>query len=215
MDALFDRPIDDSGWARLRRHGRLWRRFLMLAVVREAQFRAHFVATVVVGLAQVVVALIPILLIFNFTSAVHGWSQADLIVLLGIHQLVSALLAIAIAPNVTRMTEYITHGDLDLMLIRPVDAQFYVTFRWLQPAEAFNVAIGIGLVVVGLARAGEMPGLVAIGQGVLLLLCGVILLTCAWSAIAFCIFWVSSLHLGMTIFYDVMDAGRYPVVFYP
>ncbi|MGI8404964.1 MAG: ABC transporter permease [Thermomicrobiales bacterium] len=215
METGFDTPLDRSRWASVTRHARLWRGFLSLALVREAQFRAHLVATVSVGLIQIVFALIPVLLLFSFTGEVKGWTQADVIVLVGIHQLMTGLLAMFVAPNVTRMTEYITHGDLDLLLIRPVNTQFYVTTRWMQPAEAFNILTGLLLVAFGIARAGVEPGAIDLTKGVILLGAGFILLTCAWSAMAFCAFWMSSVTSITFFFYDIMQAGRYPVVFFP
>ena len=48
--------FDKTGWvtraAALRRHARLWRGCFSLALVREAQFRAHFLTTVVIGALQ-------------------------------------------------------------------------------------------------------------------------------------------------------------------
>jgi len=215
MDITYDRPLDATLWASVTRHARLWRGLMSLALVREAQFRAHLVATISVGLVQIAISLIPVLLIFSFTKEVKGWTQADVIVLVGIHQLITGLLATFIAPNVTRMTEYITHGDLDLLLIRPVNTQFYVTMRWMQPAEFFNVLTGLLLVAVGIVRAGVEPGAVDMVKGIILLGSGFILLTCAWSAMAFCAFWMSSVTSITFFFYDIMQAGRYPVVFFP
>ena len=215
MDTLFSTPLDQSRWAGMLRHARLWRGFLSLALVREAQFRAHLVATVSVGVIQIAISLIPVLLLFSFTKEVKGWTQADVIVLVGIHQLMVGLLAMFIAPNVTRMTEYITHGDLDLLLIRPVNTQFYVMTRWMQPAEFFNVLTGLLLVAFGIVRAGVTPEAIDLLKGIILLGAGFVLLTCAWSALAFCAFWMSSVASITFFFYDTLEAGRYPVVFFP
>ncbi|HWV36618.1 MAG TPA: ABC-2 family transporter protein [Thermomicrobiales bacterium] len=212
---IFDAPLDASRWAGMRRHARLWRGFLSLALVREAQFRAHLLATVSVGLIQIAIALIPILLLFGFTESVRGWTRADVIVLVGMHQLVSAMLAMFIAPNMTRMTEYITHGDLDLMLVRPVNTQFYVTTRWMQPAELFNILTGLALIAFGLVHTGSAPGALDAGKSILLLVMGFVLLTCAWSALSFCAFWMSSVTSITFFFYDTLEAGRYPVIFFP
>jgi ABC-2 type transport system permease protein len=215
MDTVFDTPIDVSRWASVRRHARLWRGFLSLALVREAQFRAHLVATISVGVIQIAISLIPVLLLFSFTKDVKGWTQSDVIVLVGIHQLMVGLLAMFVAPNVTRMTEYITHGDLDLLLIRPVNTQFYVTTRWMQPAEFFNVLTGLFLVAFGIVHTGITPGAIDLLKGIILLGAGFFLLTCAWSALSFCAFWMSSVTSITFFFHDILEAGRYPVVFFP
>jgi ABC-2 type transport system permease protein len=207
--------LDHSRLAAIARHARLWRDFLRLALVREAHFRANLVTTISVGLVSIVIGLIPVLLLFSYTSDVDGWSRADVIVLVGVHQAMTGLLAMFVAPNMMRMTEYITRGDLDLMLIRPVNTQFYVTTRWMQPAEVFNVLTGAVLIAIGIAQASSTPGPLDIGQGLLVFGAGFVLLTCIWSALAFCVFWLSSVSSITMFFYDIMQAGRYPVSFFP
>ena len=54
------------------RYLRLWRRFFLQAVVRETHFRAHFLTTLLVGLVQLGLGIVPTLLLFGFTSEVHG-----------------------------------------------------------------------------------------------------------------------------------------------
>lgn len=197
------------------RHLRLWRRFVAQAFVRDTHYRVHFVTTLWVGVVQLGLALVPILLLFGYTSRLHGWSRADVIALVGIYQIVSGLLAAFVAPNLGRMTRYITEGELDTILVRPVSAQFFAMFRWIQLAELGNVATGLVIAVVGLARAGAHPGAVAIAKAVLLLGCGLVLLTCVWSALAFLAFWLQSVAPLPQVFISVLQAGQYPLPFFP
>src|SRR6476646_3116459 len=124
--AMFDRPIDPTPLHALARHGRLWARFLAQAIARETQFRAQFSATVGVGLIQLVLALIPVWLLFDYATTINGWSRADVLALVGLYQIISGLLASFVAPNMNRLSTAIRQGDLDLILIRPVSSQFYV-----------------------------------------------------------------------------------------
>jgi len=214
-ESAADTALDRSSWAAIRRHARLWRGCFSLALVREAQFRAHSITTMVVGLFQVAIGLVPVLLLFSYTDEVRGWSQADVIVLLGLHQVMTGLLAMFIGPNMWRMSDYITRGELDLMLIRPVNTQFYVTTRWIRPDQAFNVVAGLVVAGVGIARTGTVPGALNIGQAAIVFLAGFVLMTCAWSSLAYCAFWMQSVNTVTMFFQDVMQAGRYPVVFFP
>ena len=64
-------------WNEVKRHARLWRRCLALAIVREMQFRANFSSIILVGLAQIVLGMVPILILFEHTTEVDGWTRAD------------------------------------------------------------------------------------------------------------------------------------------
>ncbi|GAA1591500.1 MULTISPECIES: ABC transporter permease [Kribbella] len=196
-------------------HVKLWRRFFLQAVVRETHYRAHFLTTLLVGLVQLGLGIVPTLLLFGFTSEVHGWSRAEVIALVGVFQIVTGLIATFVAPNLNRMTTYLTEGELDGVLLRPVSSQFYLTLRWINVAELTNVASGIVVLVIGLVQAGISFGPGQVVQAFVLMCCGLVLLTCVWSALAFLAFWLQSVNSIGIVFLSMVEAGRYPLVFFP
>ena len=211
-----DRPPLDRNWLhRQLRHLRLWRRFLTQAVVRETHYRAHFVTTLLVGLVQLGLGIVPILLLFGFTQEMHGWSRAEVITLVGAYQIITGLMAAFVAPNLDRMTAYITEGELDAVLLRPVSSQFYLTLRWINVAELSNVASGIVVLVIGLVQSGTSPDVGQILQALVLAACGVVLLASVWSAMSFLAFWLQSVNPIGAIYLNLVEAGRYPLVFFP
>ncbi|MDX2973521.1 ABC transporter permease [Kribbella solani] len=206
----------DSGWGHKQlRHLRLWRRFFAQAVVRETHYRAHFLTTLLVGLVQLGLGIVPTLLLFGFTQEVHGWSRAEVIALVGVFQIVTGLMATFVAPNLNRMTTYLTEGELDVVLLRPVSSQFYLTLRWINVAELTNVASGIAVLAIGLVQSRLTPGPVQVVQAVVLAACGLVLLTAVWSAMSFLAFWLQSVNPIGFVFLSLVEAGRYPLVFFP
>ncbi|MFF0339370.1 ABC transporter permease [Kribbella sp. NPDC004875] len=208
-------PLDRTWVHKQWRHVRLWRRFLGQAVVRETHYRAHFLTTLLVGLVQLGLGIVPTLLLFGFTQQVHGWSRAEVIALVGVFQIVTGLMATFVAPNLNRMTAYLTEGELDGVLLRPVSSQFYLTLRWINVAELTNVASGIAVLVIGLVQSGIRPGAGQVLQAVVLVGCGLVLLTAVWSAMSFLAFWLQSVGPIGVVFLSLVEAGRYPLVFFP
>jgi ABC-2 type transport system permease protein len=209
------RPLDPTPWHAVRRHGRLWRRFVLQALVRETHYRANLIATCSAELLQFAISLIPVVLLFSFTDEINGWSQGDTIALAGMYQIAVAVLWFGIGLNMERLSLYIRQGDLDLILIRPVSALFYVVLRWLRPAEIFMILSGIVVTTIGLWRAGATPDAAGILQAVLLFASGIILVTCAWTAIVMTAFWFTTTGPVSQVASDLLQAGRYPLSFYP
>jgi ABC-2 type transport system permease protein len=206
----------ESWMAFVMRHARLWRGCLNLALVREMQFRGHFLTTIVVGLAQVLLGLVPVLVLFRYTDAVEGWTQPDMIVMLGVQQAMMGMMGMFIIRNMWEMTSNVVNGTLDQMLIRPVNAQFYTATRWIRPDQVFNILTGLAIVMVGLAQGRGVPSATQAVQGLALFLAGFVLLSCATMAVSYLAFWLQSMFAA-THFYsnEVLGAGRYPVAFFP
>src|SRR4051812_47222003 len=81
------------------RYLRLWRQFVITAFVREAEYRMNFVIGVGEGLAQLALAVISFLLLYRFTDQVAGWTQAEVLILVGVYRIVEGLINLQIAPN--------------------------------------------------------------------------------------------------------------------
>lgn len=197
------------------RHARLWRRFLVQAFVRDTHYRMHFFSTVIVGVVQLVSALVPIWLLFGYTDSVRGWDRSAVVALMGLYQVVTGLLAAFLAPNLSRMTSYISKGELDIVLVRPVSAQFYVTFRWIDLAELGNVMTGIIILGIGLSHSDGRVGPVEAVQAAVLTGSGLVLLGCAWSALALLAFWMQSVEPIAGLFTAALETGKYPTAFFP
>ncbi len=212
---MHDVTMHETAWATIRRHGRLWRACFKLALVRETQFRANALTTVAIGLAQILVGLVPILLLFSYTDEVDGWSRAGAIVILGVYQVTAALIAMFISRNMYEISEAITRGTLDVVLVRPVNAQFYLTTRWIRPEQVFALVAGLLIVLVGMLQAGSLPSPMALLQTAILLPAGLVLISCCWSWLAYCAFWSQSVNSMMMFFQDLLQVGRYPIGFFP
>lgn len=216
MTAPFTDQSPGEPWlSSLRRHARLWRGCFSLALVREAQYRAHFLTTIVIGLTQVVLGIIPVLVLYAFTDSVRGWTRADLIVVLGVHQAMMGTIGMIITHNMWAMMESVRNGELDQMLIRPVDAQFYAATRWIRPDQLFNVLTGLVIVIIGLANGRGVPGPVQWAQGSIIFLCGFVMVACLYMAVSYAAFWTQSMSAAALVVGDVMEAGRYPIWFFP
>lgn len=196
------------------RYVRLWKRFVTLALVRETEYRFSFAVNVLQGIAQLGVVLLTYALLYRFTDQVAGWTAAEALILVGIYRVLDGLLALQIAPNLMRMSRYIGEGELDFVLLSPVSSQFLVSLRWLEPPEAINVLIGIGLTFYAGQRAGISWSAPQVLGAVVLAGCGLVLLYCMWFALVTLSFWLVKVDTLGFLFYDVWQAGRYPVDYF-
>src|SRR2546429_6819000 len=93
------------------RYLRLWRRFAVISFVREVEYRVNFLLSVGEGGAQLALAVVTFLLIYRFTPRVAGWSQAQVLLLVGIYRIVDGILNLQIAPNMLAISGYIRRGE--------------------------------------------------------------------------------------------------------
>ncbi|HYI58539.1 MAG TPA: ABC-2 family transporter protein [Microlunatus sp.] len=196
-----------------RRYVALWRACVLQAIRRDLQFRAQAWATGIVALAELAVGLVPVLLLGRAATDINGWTASQLLAVAGCYQVAQSLLSVFVAPNVLRLSEYVQRGELDGMLLRPVDAQWLTSFRWLQPAALTGAFAGFALVVVGLS--GEQLTAARVTTALLCFGCGVVLLGAVWTNLAYLAFWFEAATFIHGLVTETFSAGRYPVTFFP
>jgi ABC-2 type transport system permease protein len=196
------------------RYLRLWRRFFVTALVREAEYRFSFALSAFEGLSQVLLVVLTFELIYQFSDQIAGWRREQILLLVGLYRVVDGIVSAQVAPNVLALPGYVRTGELDFHLLRPVSSQFLVSTRRLILPELTNVLIGFGLVAYAAGPAGVIWNVTAMARALVLLLCGVVLLYAVWFAIMTCSIWLVQLDTLEYLFFSLFQAAQYPVHFF-
>jgi ABC-2 type transport system permease protein len=199
----------------MKRYARLWWSCLRQAIRRDLQFRSQTIINAVASIAELVLGLIPVLILTGTSGTGPGWSGPLTLVVVGIYGACTGLMDCFVAPNLRRIDGYVRKGDLDLILIRPVNAQLFAILRWMEPAELGRVITGLGLAAAG-AHAAHLtitPGLL-IRAGVWTAI-GFVGFSLLWANLVYLAFWFESAEPINEVALQTREAGRYPLVYYP
>lgn len=194
---------------------RLLRRYWKMAIARETQYRANFIALSVVGLVETIVTVLPMLLLFGFTDMLEGWSRGEAIALVGLYRIAISLYELVAGNGLLRLSGDVESGDLDLLLIRPVNAQFLVTFRYVSLFQIVNVLIGMLVFGIGLSQADIRLAWQSMVQTVVIFGSGLVLLGVVISAGAYIAFRATTVEQIPWAVMDIAQMGQYPISFYP
>ncbi len=194
---------------------RMIARFWKLCIARETHYRANFFTIAFVGLMETVITVLPMVLVYSYADEVAGWSAGEALALVGLFRIAISLYALVAGEGVFKLSEDVERGNLDLILIRPIHAQFYVTFRHVSIAQIANVLIGIAVFIIGLSQASMTWTLEGAFQAAILFGCGMVLLIGAISAGSYIAFRATTIEGLPMVLQDVAEMGRYPISFYP
>ena len=196
--------------------------FLRIGVANEFQYRANFFIQLLQSLISLGVGLVGLSLVFSYTSQLNGWSQPELLAVMGVFTLMGGVIQSSIQPNMERLANEIQQGTLDFALTKPTDGQVIVSVREFRFWRLVDVAVG--LVVIGIAiremQNGSCStcGQLGIVQGLaflLALILGGIMIYCFWLILSSVAFWVIRVDQIVNLFEGVYAAGRWPVTIYP
>ena len=189
--------------------------YLRLGVMNEMQYRANFFVALFQSVLQVGVGLAVLALVYSHTQALNGWTESQLLIVVGIQILLGGVVHALVQPNMERLTQEVQDGKLDFALTRPEDSQLIVSVRQLELWQLVEIVSGAIVVGIGVSR---LPGGVGGGHALAflgLLAIGALLLYCFWLIMATGAFWIVNMWFLSELFEGVYQTGRWPIGIYP
>ena len=154
-------------------------------------------------------------LVFGRVTELNGWSQPELLAVMGVFTIMGGLIRTVIQPNMTQFMADVQEGTLDYVLTKPADAQLLVSVRMVAIWQAVDVLSGAVVLVVAVLRLGHGVGFPdALGFAVALLV-GAVMIYSFWMILTTIAFWVVRIDQIVELFQGVYQAGRWPIGVYP
>lgn len=133
------------------RYLKIYLHILKLSFIQAFTFRVSFAAGLLAAFSHALVRVIMILFISNLANGIAGWSQRELLLFTGIHQLFVYLTFYLFYRNMRWLARDVFSGNLDYALTRPVDSQFAV---FLRPGGLHNLVCALAaLFLIGWTTA--------------------------------------------------------------
>ncbi|MBN2559576.1 MAG: ABC-2 family transporter protein [Phycisphaerae bacterium] len=193
---------------------RLMLLFVRVSVQNVAAYRFDLIARTIVSLMHVGAELLGVWIIFTNTQVLAGWRWQHMLVLVGVYRIISGGIHMSIMPNMRKVLEDIREGTLDFVLMRPVHSQLLVSIREFVIWRVADVVLGVCLAVYGCVKlVGHVP-LGAAVTFVLMLTAGFAIVYSVWLMLATLCFWFVRIQNIEMIFWNVFEAGRFPIVIY-
>jgi viologen exporter family transport system permease protein len=189
--------------------------FAKIGFQNESAYRANFWVEIVESLVNVGSALGSVQVVFTRTDTLAGWTPPELVTLLGVYFTVYGLIHVVISPSLTRFMDDVRQGNLDFTLTKPADAQLLVSASEVRVWKLVDLALGLGILAWGLSGITTRVSPLAAAGFTLALVAGAATVYAFWMVLATCAFWFIRLENILMLFWNMYQAGRWPVGIYP
>jgi ABC-2 type transport system permease protein len=120
---------------------------------RELAFRGNFLVKVSVEVIWLGILIAFYKVVFARTSTVAGWDEPQYLFFVGCFFALNGLIEMLFLENCNEFAELVRTGDLDGLLLKPIDEQFLITCRRIDWGTAPNVLMGAVVMAIALRNA--------------------------------------------------------------
>jgi ABC-2 type transport system permease protein len=198
----------------MRRYVRLIRIFMGASISAQLEYRANFLISLLSALLTAGGALFGLVVLAGDGNPVGGWTYREASVVVGLFTLVQGFIGAVLYPNLSRLAEQIRLGTMDFNLLKPVDAQFLVSTRNIDPFRSIDLLIGGGLLTWAISG---IPGITLLNlvTGLGLLLAALVIVYAIWFGLTTTAFWFVKVENITELFNGLFRAGQFPVTAFP
>ncbi len=138
--------------APLGKYLRLLRSLALYTLNRELAFRGNFLVKVSVEVLWLAIMVAFYRTVFARTNNVAGWSEPQYFFFVGCFFAINGLIEMLFLDNCNDFAELVRTGDLDGLLLKPIDEQFLITCRRMDWGTGPNVLMGSVVMIFSLYR---------------------------------------------------------------
>jgi ABC-2 type transport system permease protein len=187
------------------------------SLVRDMTFRGNFIIDTISSLCWAMLNVIFYQQIFRFTGSLGdktGWHRYEFYAFFSTGLIINALVQMFFMTNIDEMTDMIRTGDLDFILLKPIDTQFLVSLRRIEWSSRANLLVGIGFLVYALTQLAHVPGVLQMLLFLIYMACGVAIYYSLMVALGASTVWMGRNLTLYDFWFYITTFSRYPMEIY-
>ena len=173
-------------------------------------YRAHFINSIISTVAWGAFQFVWIELLTFRTRSAFGWTKNELVVLAIAYIIMMGILHFFFSHNMSRLSRIIDKGELDFLLLKPVDSQFLVSLYIQNYPNLVRTILGLILLLVYMHFTHLTFSLIGWIGFISFIFFGVMLLYSLWMFYCTFLIWFPRLTNIIDFLFTINGMARYP-----
>lgn len=189
---------------------RVWMASARYSIVRTLMFRGDLLVWSLVELFWMTVNLLLVAVIYSHTSSIAGWSEYQMVLLVGSSMLIQRFVMGLFWTNLFELGRNIRTGAFDFFLAQPGHPLFMASTRKLDPDGLLNSVIAMAVVLFAVRRLHLHPGPLDVAAYAGLIVAGILIHYSILVLTMSLTFWLKSAQNIEGIYFTLTEYSRVP-----
>lgn len=160
----------------MKKYWRLYKMFFKINVMKDLAYRGNFLVGIILVSFESLIVIMLVKIIFSYVGNIAGWYFDDMLVLSGIYMFTISLAWLTYKGGIVDLDQVINRGDMDWMIVKPIDTQFISTFHRIDLEDGARSLVGIVVIVIGLQNSEIFKTLLSLPLFLITFLAGQVVL---------------------------------------
>ena len=188
----------------------LWLAFFRNSLSRNMEYKMNFILDLFIDATFYGSYFFFFSIIFSYVDALGDFSRDAVIIFLIITYLTDSVFVFFFGSNTFQINRMVVRGDLDLILLKPVNSLFFVSFRYIATYSIISTILLSGLLLRMTSIYPEPIGLLNYIAFLISFCLGILILYSLELVVSCLVFWYKNFSVGGWLCNELTKYSRRP-----
>ena len=177
----------------------------------ELEYKINLFIDLITSILGLIGSVFLLSIFFSNTDEIGGWNFKQALIIQGIYTILNGVTNTWFNPNLKEIVKYIREGTLDYVLLKPIDSQFWISFKRISPTGLIEILLGIFVLSYCFYINNISFTIWSFILLIITLICSISILYSLWFLISTTTIWFVKTWNATEVLRSFLYMGRFPM----
>ena len=195
----------------LKKYGKTYSLFLLTSLASELEYKENVIIDFITAFLSLIGSIFLLTIFFQNSNDIGGWKFEQALIIQGIYTILNGITNTWFNPNLTEIVKHIREGTLDFVLIKPIDSQFFISLKKINPSGFLEIMLGFFLLFFCIRINQINLNLSFLTLSLITISCSICILYSLWFFISTTTIWFVKTWNAIEVLRSFLYIGRFPL----
>ena len=189
----------------------VYSKFLHTSLASELEYKTNILIDLITAILSLIGSIFLLSIFFQNNGNIGGWEFKQALIIQGIYTVLNGITNTWFNPNLTEIVKHIREGTLDFVLLKPIDSQFFISLKKINPSGFLEIILGFSLLLFCIRINQINLNLSFLTLSLITLTCSICILYSLWFFISTTTIWFVKTWNATEVLRSFLYIGRFPL----
>ena len=195
----------------LRNYLKVYTKFLHTSLASELEYKTNILIDLITAILSLIGSIFLLSIFFQNNGSIGEWKFEEALIIQGIYTILNGITNTWFNPNLSEIVKHIREGTLDFVLLKPIDSQFFISLKKINPSGFLEIILGFCLLLYCIRINQISLNLSFLTLCFITIFCSICILYSLWFFISTTTIWFVKTWNATEVLRSFLYIGRFPL----
>jgi len=190
---------------------KVYTKFLHTSLASELEYKTNILIDLITAFLSLIGSIFLLSIFFQNNDSIGGWEFEKALIIQGFYTILNGITNTLFNPNLTEIVKHIREGTLDFVLLKPIDSQFFISLKKINPSGLLEVMLGFFLLLYCIRINQINLNFSFLALSLITIICSIFILYSLWFFISTTTIWFVKTWNATEVLRSFLYIGRFPL----